>query len=260
MEAKNNTLTIVIRDACNNNCQSRSLYQIVWSCVGVLIACTWVAVHPNVPSPRDGFWRILGRKFWLMVVALIAPEVVVLWAARQWFSARKLVKRKTIEHKDKGWTVSHGFFVLMGGLTRYDGKDLVQVLRYDELNIKEEEFISEMLECEIKDRSHSDGFAKFIAVGQTTWFMVQLLARITRRLPITELEIMTVAFAAMNVPIYFFWWDKPLGLGRHIRIQEPKSVAENSKHAIGPPTEQTAFLNGQGVPQSPDSESHWQLR
>ncbi|KIK51325.1 hypothetical protein GYMLUDRAFT_103741, partial [Collybiopsis luxurians FD-317 M1] len=51
--------------------------------------------------------------------------------------------------------------------------------------------------------SHSDGFAKFMTVGQTAWFVVQLLARKARRLPITELEIMMVAFAAMNVLIYF---------------------------------------------------------
>ncbi|KIK51318.1 hypothetical protein GYMLUDRAFT_981701 [Collybiopsis luxurians FD-317 M1] len=217
----NDTLTIATNDSCNDIRQCRTLFQIVWSCVSVLIACTWVAIHPNVPSPRDGVLRILARKIGLMIVTLIAPEVVVLWAARQWFSARELARR----HRDKEWTVSHGFFVLMGGLARYNGKDLDQVLQYDELNLKEEEFVSEMLECEIKDRSHSDGFGKLIAVGQTAWFVVQLLARKARRLPITELEIMTVAFAAMNVLIYFFWWHKPLGVGRHIRLQEHNSVA-----------------------------------
>ena len=82
-----------------------------------------------------------------------------------------------------------------------------------------------MPEREIKDRSHSDGFAKLIAVGQTTWFMVQLLARLTQHLPITELEIMTVAFAAMNILIYFFWWDKPMGVKCHVRLQSRHSVA-----------------------------------
>ncbi|KIK51327.1 hypothetical protein GYMLUDRAFT_181578 [Collybiopsis luxurians FD-317 M1] len=237
----NDTLTIVTNDSCNDIRQCRTLFQIVWSCVSVLIACTWVAIHPNVPSPQDGVLRILARKVGLMIVTLIAPEVVVLWAARQWFSAKELAKR----HRDKGWSVSHGFLFLMGGFARYRGENLQYVLRYiDEKDLRRDQediesrrvqlhganpddfrYIGRISECEIKDRSHSDGFAKFIAVGQTAWFVVQLLARKARRLPITELEIMTVAFAAMNVLIYFFWWDKPLGVGRHIRLQEHENVA-----------------------------------
>ena len=40
----------------------------------------------------------------------------------------------------------------------------------------EEELITGMLEREVEDRSDSDGFAKFIAVGQISWFVVKLLA------------------------------------------------------------------------------------
>ncbi|KIK53938.1 hypothetical protein GYMLUDRAFT_178257, partial [Collybiopsis luxurians FD-317 M1] len=58
-------------------------------------------------------------------------------------------------------------------------------------------------------RSHSDGFSKLIAVMQTAWFMVQLFARWAKGLPVMELKVMTLAFAAMNVLIYLFWWDKP---------------------------------------------------
>ncbi|KAF9065718.1 hypothetical protein BDP27DRAFT_1549503, partial [Rhodocollybia butyracea] len=43
--------------------------------------------------------------------------------------------------------------------------------------------------------SHSDGFSKFITVAQTTWLVIQLLARVAQRLPATELEIMTAAYA-----------------------------------------------------------------
>ncbi|KIK61493.1 hypothetical protein GYMLUDRAFT_166351 [Collybiopsis luxurians FD-317 M1] len=221
MEALNDTLTITTDNSCDNLYHCRSLFQLVWSCVSVIIACTWVSVHPNVPAADAGFWRISGEKIGLMIVTLIAPEVVVLWAARQWFAARKLAA----DHRDKGWTVSHGFFVLMGGFARYRGDRLVCVLTYNGLNSREKEFVSGMLEREIKDRSHRDGLGKLIAVWQTTWFIVQLLARLAQRLPITELEIMTVAFAAMNVLVYFFWWNKPLGVSCHIRIQDESAAA-----------------------------------
>ncbi|KIK51321.1 hypothetical protein GYMLUDRAFT_181581 [Collybiopsis luxurians FD-317 M1] len=237
----NDTHTIATNDSCDNIHQCRTLFQIIWSCVSVLIACTWVAIHPNVPSPREGVLNILATKIGIMIVTLIAPEIVVLWAARQWFSARELAKR----HRDKGWSVSHGFLFLMGGFARYRGENLQYVLRYiDEKDLRhfqedieslrvelcganpdDFKFIGSISRPEIRDRSHSDGFAKFIAVGQTAWFVVQLLARKARRLPITELEIMTVAFAAMSILIYFFWWDKPLGVGCHIRLQEHENVA-----------------------------------
>ncbi|KIK54381.1 hypothetical protein GYMLUDRAFT_48747 [Collybiopsis luxurians FD-317 M1] len=255
METNGTLTTIPTTDSCRDLYQCRSLYQIIWSCISVLVACTWVSVHPNIPAPDEGSWRIQGRKIGLMIVALIAPELLVLWAARQWFSARELAK----QYRGKGWSVSHGFFVLMGGFARYRGTHLEEVLRYYNLNPREEKFISGILEREIKDRSHRDGFAKLIALWQTTWFVVQLLARWARHLPITELEIMTVAFATMNVLIYFFWWDKPLGVGCHIRIQDHfESVgveaAENGDipdHNLQSSTEETALLHGQAAQISP---------
>ncbi|KIK64586.1 hypothetical protein GYMLUDRAFT_160698 [Collybiopsis luxurians FD-317 M1] len=76
------TLTIP-GNTCNNLYQCHSLFQIIWSCVSVLIACTWVSVHLNMPAPEDGFWRILGWKIGLMIVIVFVPEILVLWAAQQ---------------------------------------------------------------------------------------------------------------------------------------------------------------------------------
>ncbi|KIK61497.1 hypothetical protein GYMLUDRAFT_166566 [Collybiopsis luxurians FD-317 M1] len=90
----NDTLTITTNDSCDNLYHCRSLSQLVWSCVSVLIACTWVSVHPNVPAADSGSLKNLGEKIGLMIVTLIAPEVVVLWAARQWFAARNLATSK----------------------------------------------------------------------------------------------------------------------------------------------------------------------
>ncbi|KIK53933.1 hypothetical protein GYMLUDRAFT_49111 [Collybiopsis luxurians FD-317 M1] len=246
---------------CNDINNRRTLFQIVWSCLSVLIACTWVSVHPNVPGPNESSWKVLRRKIGLMVIALIAPEILVLWAARQWFAARKLSKGY------KGWTKSHAFFALMGGFAVYRGEDCIAALRFipqgcrytpmektilenfpnpdtetkhasatgyaavdrddhsdrkfhDHSFAAHVDLIRSMKEYEIKDRSHSDGFSKLIAVMQTTWFVVQLFTRWAEGLAVTELEVMTLAFAAMNVLIYFFWWDKPQGVGCPVCIQQ----------------------------------------
>jgi len=39
--------------SCDDPDGCRSLRDIIWSCVLTMSLCTWVAVHPNIPSPDD---------------------------------------------------------------------------------------------------------------------------------------------------------------------------------------------------------------
>jgi len=66
---------------------------------------------------------------------------------------------------------------------------------------------------EIQDHSRTDGFSKCLAIGHTAWFIVQCIARKRQGLVITELELVTLAFAALNVLVYILWWDKPQSVG-----------------------------------------------
>jgi hypothetical protein len=75
-------------------------------------------------------------------------------------------------------------------------------------------------EGDLKDRGKSDGISKAIVLFQTSWFIVQCIARGFRHLPLTELEIVTLAYAMMNIFIYIFWWDKPRDVGCLIRVYE----------------------------------------
>ena len=63
---------------------------------------------------------------------------------------------------------------------------------------------------EIKDKSKGDLLSKTIAILQTTWFIIQCIARGAQGLALTELELVTIALASLNAITYFFWWDKPL--------------------------------------------------
>ena len=69
----------------------RSLLTIVWSCVSVVVICAWVSVHPNVP-PRSQKGALLQR-LRMMIWTIIAPELVLAWAVRQWFAARTVADR-----------------------------------------------------------------------------------------------------------------------------------------------------------------------
>jgi hypothetical protein len=62
---------------------TRSFWQLVYSCAATIFACIWVSVHPNVPGRRDSGWERLRARLTLMLIALIAPEMIVLFAMRQ---------------------------------------------------------------------------------------------------------------------------------------------------------------------------------
>ena len=71
----------------------RSVLDIIWSCLATIFACTWVSIHPNIPHPDATEWQIRKHRATLMFWALIAPELIVLWAMRQWIGARDCVER-----------------------------------------------------------------------------------------------------------------------------------------------------------------------
>jgi len=121
--------SIFIRDEDKFNTQS--IYNILWSCLSRIFACTWIAVHPNIPAPGDSQWAVLRRRVAIMGYILLAPEFVILWAARQHFGARYLTEKHEKNHT--GWTRAHSFFLIMGGFTLYEGGRLVRVLEAKDL-------------------------------------------------------------------------------------------------------------------------------
>ena len=75
------------------NATGRMIWNINWSCLVTTFVCTWVAVHPNIPGPEERWIKIASRRVGIMLMAIIAPEVVMTWALRQWFTARRLARK-----------------------------------------------------------------------------------------------------------------------------------------------------------------------
>lgn len=71
----------------------RTKTNIVWSCLVTIFSCTWVSVHPNIPEPDVGCIMNFLYHARLMMLTLIAPELVIMWAMRQWINARRLGKK-----------------------------------------------------------------------------------------------------------------------------------------------------------------------
>ena len=71
---------------------TRETSDIVISCLATIFACTWTAVHPNIPSPMDSRWDIFKRRVITMTYALVAPEFITAWALRQYMAAKAIVR------------------------------------------------------------------------------------------------------------------------------------------------------------------------
>ncbi|KAJ7206558.1 hypothetical protein GGX14DRAFT_396942 [Mycena pura] len=67
----------------------------------------------------------------------------------------------------------------------------------------------------IEDKSKGDVLSKGVALLQGVWFVAQYVAQ---RLPATELEVATLAFAVLNAFIWVLWWGKPLDVREPIVI------------------------------------------
>ncbi|KDR70339.1 hypothetical protein GALMADRAFT_76109 [Galerina marginata CBS 339.88] len=213
---------------------TRSQLDIIWSCLATIFVCTWVSIHPNIPALEEPRWKKVLRRLELMFWSIIAPEVIIFWAAQQWAAARELATK----YREYGWTMSHGYFIQMGGFMLYNNDKPIGVLGPNELDrlVEEEKLVMpRTTKEEIQDRSKSDGLSKALGVIQTTWFINQCIARRVQGLIITELELVTLAFAALNGVIYMFWWFKPLDVQTTVRVDLLPSVRPQ-KVLVGPET------------------------
>ncbi|PPQ93748.1 hypothetical protein CVT25_008128, partial [Psilocybe cyanescens] len=205
----------------------RSIWNIVWSCFATIFACTWIAVHPNIPAPKESAIRVFGRRLAIMLYLLIVPEMVIWWTTRQYLAASEIAKR----HQAKGWTKTQAFFLVMGGFSLYEDGVLLRTLEAHEMEKLEEEGKIEwptITEEEIKDKSNGDFFSKSVVVMQTTWFIIQCIVRRSKRMVLTELEVVTLAFAAVTMVIYALWWNKPLDVQVSVPVHLKKECLPDS--------------------------------
>lgn len=83
--------TLDVSDSPSNS-NTRTVWDIWWSCTATLFACTWTAIHPNVPGIDEGKITIASRRLFIMAMALVFPELIITWATLQFFSARKATR------------------------------------------------------------------------------------------------------------------------------------------------------------------------
>ncbi|KAF8170354.1 hypothetical protein BJ912DRAFT_997550 [Pholiota molesta] len=269
VEGSDTYLTLDPRDSQTHFGQRR-VNDIVISCAVTIFACTWSAIHPNIPAVTDSPWKRLKRQITTTIYAFLVPELVTIWAVRQRLGAASIrdnynaaiygwepgPKQSVLQairgwfkdilntvrglfqdsEPDTQWSLTHGFFLQMGGfmLRGEDGVVPPLILRGDHenryrvgekttsmiWNIRSGVIDPPQITTEaIKDRSKGNAISKAFIVLQTIWFIVQCVARWSAHLPVTELEVITLGFAMLNGITYALWWDKPQNVQQPVFLE-----------------------------------------
>ncbi|KAF8646101.1 hypothetical protein AX16_007388 [Volvariella volvacea WC 439] len=212
------TAFVAVSDCIRDPSRIRSTSELVWNCLGTVFVCTYVAIHHNMPDRNASKKQRMWEKLSMSIYTLLVPEAIIMHAMSQRFVASRIVER----FRRHGWTMTHAYFVIMGGLMREDGNEF-KVVTIDEhgnpqlggQTIKEGIIFPTISEEEIQDKAKGDLLSKLVVVVQTLWFVVQL-------------ELVTLAFATLNIVTYFVWWNKPLN------AEYPISFKKDGSRTSGP--------------------------
>ena len=210
------------------NSGGRGTLDILWSCLVTVVLCTWTIQHLQVvPRTYSRSALFLQKTFW-MFITLLCPEYVAWIALEEWRRARKYRFVTSLGHGP--WTMQEAFYIDMGGLQllleaplhpslimTFGGavEDVAYyTIRLDDLALLVSEgVLSSMPEIQshdLEERSTMNHFAWIVTLLQVIRFVAVAFARIGGGLPISTLEVATLASIFCAAWIQYFWWNKPL--------------------------------------------------
>ncbi|OCH84417.1 hypothetical protein OBBRIDRAFT_764357, partial [Obba rivulosa] len=203
----------------------RGTMDIVWSCVSVLIFCAWTVQDSGI---TENEWQARAERFFLACLMIIAPEIALTIALREFLDAQCMVSECNEHWKIQGdeiqWTMVEGFYACMGGFTLDGTKSLTSK---DVRVLIEQDFITPKSYADVIGvRSKSDSFSTIISCAQALWMFMQCIVRAANHLPITTLEYGTVGYIVVACVICGLKWHKPevVALRIHISLRDGKSV------------------------------------
>ena len=224
---------------------NRSSWDLLWGCVSTILACTWTALHANVPRRHTSNFRISCRKVSLWFLTIMGPELTAwiaaqeLWQARStalccnkkqaakneethepeaWLQQRSVPLSQALHGESQPspaplrWTLAQCFCRVIRGVVIQTEDEWIYTIHPKDIDA----FIdADLISCtdfrkrDVDDRAKADSFAKAFTVLQSTWTVINILARAVYSLPISLLELATVSYVACGIIIYAFWWHKP---------------------------------------------------
>lgn len=214
----------------------RGTANILYTCFFTIYACTWTALHLNIPHRDLSSGGRLFRKFQWMVIAILAPEYITLTALVQ-RSSTVIALAETWPLEDRSRAVV--FYALMGGFElRFDDETFHRLTYSEFRGLVRAEFVDVPIISagEVDDKSKGTWFTKSLALLQIGWFVIQLLGRVAQHLETTPLELLTLGVVACTIISYICWWAKPLDVNTSTPVSKGSSF-EISKHGFFEPLE-----------------------
>jgi hypothetical protein len=180
-------------------------------------------------------WRLAVASLWTRLRNLICHRSVQTQGSPE--AAFEMRERRA------KWTSTHSYYANMGGLRLGNSSGEVVSSYHPTIALTTRQFgflrktdvIKEsprLSEGEILDKSKTDIFAKGIAVVQISELTLSLVLRAARHLAISQLEIITVAFAVCAVVTYCFSWNKPQDVKTATTILIPRCLSYKEEQGI----------------------------
>jgi len=205
------------------------------------------------------------------MLGIFAPEVVLWRAITQWRVARQVRDKRNelldevikLGSKDASspdpktanaprdshhWELEHGFLVVMGGMGITSAEQNPEILDhgstltpYGALTFAKAGVLPEVDKERIVGRSKADSLGKTLVCLQALWMVVQTVSRKVAGLPITLLELNTLAHVACAVIMYFIWWKKPQNVSEVFEIPVQEELGFFLRPDDGKPWKPEAF-------------------
>ena len=213
----------------------RGTIDILTGSVLTLVLCTWSVLCLNVFPTSYSWWRRMFRKALMAGLTWLAPEFVFQLAIGQWCLARQSV-RKFSKSGYEGWTIKHAFFANQGGFVLHpqlsstedwppfplDANQIHYLVTNDYITYSAVDIELEV----IKDKNKVDLLLRILTVCQILWYLIGLLARIVQHLAITILELSTIGFIFCTLGTYYFWFNKPMDVGKPFTLEANATLRE----------------------------------
>ncbi|KLO14047.1 hypothetical protein SCHPADRAFT_967008 [Schizopora paradoxa] len=212
----------------------RGTFNIALLCLSTTLICIWSSVHRDIPFESLSTFRSLRRDTPLVLVALFAPELIFVNSYLQFAqeTTASTSQQGNIIRQNQ-FTLVHGFYATMGGFAFIEPEGYVsegQRVKLTAAGVKffmkyEPDLIPDLSLTAITDRQKSNSLGKALLVVQVFWFCLNCISRLVERLPLSLLEVSTLAHGIFTLSSYVMWWSKPLS------IDEPTWIPLDGEHA-----------------------------
>ncbi|KAL9012853.1 MAG: hypothetical protein Q9173_002404 [Seirophora scorigena] len=232
-----------------NDPDGRGTFTILSSCTFTLSLCVYTSIHLNVRPYKQTELRAWIETTKWVFFGILAPELMVFVAWRQYMSARALDRtvkllqdRKAHEESAEAldaeycltnsWTPLHSFYANMGGFvfdldelsTQHGGAFTNKIPR---LTLTPRGvallaacgYLPKISREDILDKNKSDNVSKLLSVLQALWMLAQIVSRLYGKLSVTLLEVNTLAHIICAIIIYALWWNKPKLINEPTKIR-----------------------------------------